>query len=210
MITNEHGCKLSINYAGGDTGKGSYHDFSSILPGLTEFTYSLRRISSKLLESLGRHLIPGRSYRICVSGPADRNTVRGLGRRPRNAREGGSQDRGHYGIAHSPSSLARQSPFTTSIAAPWSIFHTSNTPPFHIINRVTSLERKAVPANVRLDSTRRHPLTCGRRTPFTERRHRARPTYSKPPMTATDENASSTPNKPLSKPSNPQPDKSLP
>ena len=66
MITDEDGRKISLKYAG-EKGKGSYYELMSILPGLTESTCGFKRMSPKRSELLGRHLVPGRWYRIGFS-----------------------------------------------------------------------------------------------------------------------------------------------
>lgn len=153
MITDDGGRKLSINYAK-ERGKGSYYELMSILPGLTGFTYGFRRISPKLLEFLGYHLIPGRSYRLgfsgqqmgilCEVGEEDPET-----HEREEAKIEPSWDR--KSIPFTVIAGTRKPRFTMSVAAPSQICHTFGSPEFHVVMLVTSLERRPVTVNIELD-----------------------------------------------------------
>lgn len=153
MITDEGGRKLSINCAL-ERGKGSYYELMSILPGLTEFTYGFRRISPKLLDLLGRHLVPGRAYRLGFSGEP-MGILCEIGEEDPETHE---RDEAKIEPSWDPHAIpftvvagTRKPRFTMSATAPSSICHISGTPKFHLIMRVTSLERRPVTVNLQLD-----------------------------------------------------------
>ena len=154
MITDEGGRELPINYAV-ERGKGSYYELMSILPGLTEYTYGFKRISPKLLDLLGRHLIQGKSYRLGFSGePMGILCEVGEEEDPEThemeeAKIEPSWD--PYAIPFTVVAGTRKPRFTMSVTAPSPICHTSGTPKFHVIMLITSLERRPVTVNLELD-----------------------------------------------------------
>ena len=153
-ITDGVGRKLSINYAG-ERDKGSYYELVSTLPGLTEFTDGFGRISPKLLDLLGRHLIPGRAYRLGFSGePMEILCEVGEEDPETHEREWAKIEPSWdpYAIPFTVVAGTQKPRFTMSVIAPSSICHTPGTPKFHLIMHVTSLERRPVTVNLQLDN----------------------------------------------------------
>lgn len=153
-ITDESGSKIPLNYFG-ESGKGSYYELMSVLPGFAESTYGFRRISPELLELLGRHLIPGRTYRVGFSGQPIGIMCDIGDEDPETHERQEAEIEPSWDPREIPFTVvagARKPRFTMSVTAPSSICHTSGIPAFHVVMLVTSFERRAVTVNVQLDA----------------------------------------------------------